>query len=226
MSDLEYKRSDGKNAKKYEHAVTTKKVCPICGEEFEARVWNRKTCYKKECEITNTLLMVKTKEERYKNGEYCSVLKDREFTCERCNKVFIKHTTNRKKFRFCDKCINDIQKEQRHLSDIQKYGTSLRQVGQGNLAIYTDTLPDKVLKRTSNNQECCYLCGRVKTNNNHLKLEEHHLNNIHNFNINYNKVILCTNCHNRLHRIYNRLRQLGVSFPETIKYEGKTYSDS
>lgn len=127
----EYKRADGKNAKKYERTITTTKVCPICGEQFEARVWNRKTCYKKECEIANALQVYKTRKERDSIGQ-SNVCYDREFECQRCHKTFIKHTTKRKQYFYCDDCVNIIKEETYIYNKIQKTGTAADLVGRGN----------------------------------------------------------------------------------------------
>lgn len=219
----EYKRRDGKNAKRYERTITYDKICNICGEHFIAKVWNAKTCKKPECVAANAAIISATREQRYNNGELSSVLADREFICERCNKTFIKHTTNRKKFKYCDDCAKAIKEETYIYNKIQKYGTAACVVGSGNNAIYEDEFPDKMLVRGNNDFKVCYICGKSNIDRHAAKIEEHHLNNIHDFDIPYNKVYLCSQCHNRLHRIYNRLKQLGVIFPTSITYKGKTY---
>lgn len=219
-----YKRKDGKNAAKYEKTITYDKICPYCGEHFIARTWNKKTCDKVECKVRNTFEVKKTREERIKNGTYEGSF-NREFECARCHTKFIKYTTCRKKYTYCDKCLPIIKKETYINNKTQKYGVASTNVGQGHLALYTNEFPKNSLIRTINNTNCCYLCGKLNIGKSAVKLEEHHLNNIHNLDIEYNKVLLCKSCHNRLHRIYNRLRQLGVIFPEEFYYKGKVYTD-
>lgn len=216
MNNKEYKRKDGKNAKKYERTVTTKKICPICGEEFEARTWNRKTCYKRDCEIANVIQIAKNREERYKSGEYCSILKNREFTCERCNKVFIKHTTNRKKFRFCDECVNQIKEETYIYCKIQETGTAANIIGSGgnqegakNPNWKGGITKERDYKSKFRGPNECYFCGRINS------VDIHHLDTNHDNNDKKNLIQLCRSCHKRLHYIYKRLEKLGIIFPNS-----------
>lgn len=219
-----YKRKDGKNAGKYERTVTYDKICNICGEHFKAKVWNAKTCKKPECQAANAILVSTTREQRIKNGEQSSKLFDRVFKCERCSTEFIKHTTNRKKFRFCDKCVEDIKKETYIYNKIQKYGTAANLVGSGGNQWgeknnqYIDgkhsaykNMPDnyemynyqKIFEQVNPEDNKCYFCNIEETED--KKHDIHHVDCNHYNNDPKNLMKLCRSCHIKLHKIYKYL---------------------
>lgn len=209
-----YKRKDGKNADKYERTVTYDKICNICGEHFKAKAWNAKTCKKPECQAANAILVSTTREQRIKNGEQSSKLFDRVFKCERCNTEFIKHTTNRKQFRFCDKCVEDIKEETYIYNKIQKYGTAANLVGSGgnqwgeNNPNWKDGISkENDYRGKFRGPNECYFCGRTNS------VDIHHLDRNHDNNDKKNLIQLCRSCHKRLHYIYKRLEYLGIKFP-------------
>lgn len=220
----EYKRRDGKNAKRYERTVTYDKICNICGEHFIAKVWNAKTCKKPECIAANAAIISATREQRYNNGELSSVLVDKEFICERCNKAFIKHTTNRKKFRYCDNCAKAIKEETYIYNKIQKCGTAACIVGSGGnqwgeknnqyidgkTSAYKNMPNDyemynyrKIFDQINPNDHKCYFCGLEETAE-HLH-DIHHVDCNHYNNSKENLMKLCRRCHIRLHKIYKYL---------------------
>lgn len=214
MENENYKRSDDKNAKKYERTITYDKICNICKEHFEAKAWNAKTCKKPECQAANAALAAVSREKRLKEGKQCSKLIDKEFICEKCNKSFIKHTTNRKKFRFCDTCLEEIKHELYINNKIQKYGFETNIVGSGGNQYGGNNPNWKNGISIENNYRGkfrgpneCYFCGRTSS------VDIHHLDGNHNNNDKKNLIQLCRSCHKRLHYIYKRLEKLGIIFP-------------
>lgn len=220
-----YKRKDGKNAKKYERTITYDKICIICGNHFKAKTWNAKVCKNIECQIENAKRVALNREERIKNREYSSKKFDREFKCEKCHKTFIKHTTNRKKFRFCDECTENIKRETYIYDKIQKYGTASNILGSGgnqwgsNNNQYKDgkysvfeNMPEIVgihdyqkIYKEYNLDTKCYFCGKEETES--CINDIHHKDGNHQNNSPENLMKLCRSCHKKLHYLY---RYLGI----------------